>query len=153
MGHGGATSTSGEQESGPESTTDCGLNLMFGLYGQFWRACVLLVLADGPTHGYKSARKVVARGYGQPDVGGLYRALRAMEEEGLVTSSWEFGEHGPARHVYTITDQGLAALDDLAAAALEALQCLDRLLYYERRVNHGPSSAVPGLPAFLRWPR
>ncbi len=44
-----------------------------------------------------------------PDAGVVYRHLRRMEQEGLVTSSLEPGA-GPARKVYTITEAGQACL-------------------------------------------
>lgn len=81
---------------------------------------------------------ITDRGYGDPDPAGLYRALRDMEDDGLVTSSWELGDHGPARRMYAVTDQGLAALDEAAAAARAALRCLDRMLGHYRRMGpHG----------------
>ncbi|MCX7843931.1 MAG: helix-turn-helix transcriptional regulator [Candidatus Bipolaricaulota bacterium] len=40
------------------------------------------------------------------DPGALYRALRSMEEEGLVRSFWDTSGSGPARRVYALTDAG-----------------------------------------------
>lgn len=107
----------------------------FGSRGEFWRACALLVLAEGDRHGYELVAEIAERGYGDPDPAGLYRALRDMEDDGLVTSSWELGDHGPARRIYAITDEGLAALDDSATAARDALRCLDRMLGHYRRMG------------------
>lgn len=109
--------------------------LAFGARGEFLRSCVLLVLAEGDRHGYELAAEIADRGYGEPDHGGLYRALRAMEDDGLVTSSWELGDHGPARRMYAITDHGLAALDDSASTVRNALRRLDRVLGHYRRVR------------------
>lgn len=109
--------------------------LTFGARGEFLRSCVLLVLAEGDRHGYELAVEIADRGYGEPDTGGLYRALRAMEDDGLVTSSWELGDHGPARRIYAITDHGLTALDDAASTARNALRRLDRVLSHYRRVR------------------
>lgn len=109
--------------------------LAFGARGEFLRSCVLLVLAEGDHHGYELAAEIADRGYGDPDHGGLYRALRAMEDHGLVTSSWELGDHGPARRMYAITDHELAALHDSASTARNALRRLDRVLSHYRRVR------------------
>jgi PadR family transcriptional regulator len=46
-----------------------------------------------------------------PDPGVLYRHLRKLERAGLVTSTLEPGG-GPARRVYTITQDGTACLGD-----------------------------------------
>ena len=55
-----------------------------------------------------------------PDPGVLYRHLRRMEQHGLVTSSLEPGA-GPARKVYTITDEGKSCLVEWIVG-LEKLQ-------------------------------
>lgn len=122
--------------------SDTQADLTFGVRGQFFRTCVLLVLAEHDRHGYELASALAAWGYGKPDIGGLYRALRAMEQEGLVSSRWEAG-HGPARHVYAITDAGLQALDDSVAAARDALRRLDRLMSHYRRVSQSRSVGAP----------
>lgn len=112
--------------------------LPFGSRGEFLRACALLVLAEGDHHGYELVTEIAERGYDDPDPAGLYRALRDMEDDGLVTSSWELGDHGPARRIYAITDQGLAALDESATAVRAALRQLDRMLRHYRRMGpHG----------------
>jgi DNA-binding PadR family transcriptional regulator len=45
-----------------------------------------------------------------PDTSGVYRALKSMEEEGLISSNWEFGEAGPAKKRYALTKDGKACL-------------------------------------------
>ena len=46
------------------------------------------------------------------DVGNVYRALRALEEDGLVVSEWRADLPGPAKRSYTLTDEGRALLDE-----------------------------------------
>ncbi len=48
--------------------------------------------------------------------GTLYRTLRQMEKDGVVSSKWETSKGGPARRIYTITDAGEAYLDFWAEA-------------------------------------
>ena len=43
--------------------------------------------------------------------GTLYPVLRALEQDGLVTSEWETADSGPARKVYRITAGGRAELN------------------------------------------
>lgn len=38
--------------------------LPFGGRGEFWRACALLVLAEGDHHGYELVAEITERGYG-----------------------------------------------------------------------------------------
>ena len=70
---------------------------------------IMTILAGGELHGYaivdRLAETPVLAGE-RPDPTGVYRALNAMEERGLVTSSWDTSEHGPARKIYELTPQG-----------------------------------------------
>ncbi len=45
-----------------------------------------------------------------PDATGLYRLLKAMQEEGYLRSEWDVEGSGPARHVYALTDSGRQCL-------------------------------------------
>ncbi len=49
------------------------------------------------------------------DAGGLYRILRRMEEEGLVTSTWVEGDSGPQKREYELTAEGLELAEDWIA--------------------------------------
>src|SRR5688572_17050728 len=76
------------------------------------RLLVLHVLTRGTSHGYAIARAVELQ---SGDVlrmgeGTLYPVLRALEQDGLVTSEWETTDSGPARKVYRITTAGRAEL-------------------------------------------
>ena len=72
---------------------------------------VLLSLATGERHGYGIIQDADARGVtAVPDVGTLYRALRRMQEQGLILASArrEVPEAGDERrHYYQITPLGL----------------------------------------------
>lgn len=50
------------------------------------------------------------------DPGSMYRLLRSMELQGLVTSTWVTSESGPSRRVYHITAAGLDVLDAMATS-------------------------------------
>ena len=45
-------------------------------------------------------------------MGNVYRALRALEDDGLVVSEWRRDLPGPAKRTYTLTDDGRALLDE-----------------------------------------
>ena len=86
---------------------------------------VLLSLAAGERHGYGIIEDAEARGYaGVPDVGTLYRALRRMQDQGLIADSVrETAESGnERRHYYQITALGL----DVARAEARRLNALTR---------------------------
>ena len=54
----------------------------------------------------------------RPELGGLYRVLRALEEDGLVTSEWDAAAPGPAKRMYELTPAGR----DLLRAWVKALK-------------------------------
>jgi len=57
---------------------------------------------------------------GRIDIGNLYRLLRALEEEGLVSSEWSDELPGPAKRTYELTDDGRRVLDTWAEALRRA---------------------------------
>jgi DNA-binding PadR family transcriptional regulator len=90
---------------------------------------VLLSLAAGERHGYGILQDAEARGLtAVPDVGTLYRALRRMQEQGLIGAGGrrEAPDAGDERrHYYQITPMGLrvaqAEARRLAALARAAM--------------------------------
>jgi DNA-binding PadR family transcriptional regulator len=75
------------------------------------------------------------------DPGFLYRTLRAMEEEGLVRSSWDTSGSGPARRVYTLTDEGRAVLRAWAAHIRRLREKLDQFLSTYKELEGGERDA------------
>ena len=71
--------------------------------------CLLFLLKDEPCHGYQLIERLQSAGYLKeiPHPGVIYRHLRRLEQERMVTSEFEPGD-GPARKVYTLTEEGLA---------------------------------------------
>jgi poly-beta-hydroxybutyrate-responsive repressor len=45
-------------------------------------------------------------GLGLVDPATVYRTLRQLEREGLISSVWDSASSGPARRTYTLTDAG-----------------------------------------------
>jgi PadR family transcriptional regulator, regulatory protein PadR len=75
-------------------------------------AYLLLLLRDRPTHGYELLERLPELvGEERVDVGNVYRALRGLEDEGLVASEWRADLPGPAKRTYTLTDDGRAVLE------------------------------------------
>lgn len=104
-----------------------------GLPRNFLRPCLLLLLAERSAHGYELLEQLVALGMDQTDPGGLYRALRAMEQEQLVHSSWERSASGPPRRIYSLTAEGQEWLHAWAGSLRGVREVLTRFLErYER---------------------
>ena len=71
------------------------------------RPAILLLLREQESHGYELMSRLAELGVEvPPTTGGLYRSLRTMADEGLVTSYWSTPERGPARRVYAISETG-----------------------------------------------
>lgn len=94
----------------------------------FLRPCLLLLLREQPAHGYELLERLRPFGFEGSDPGGLYRALRKLEGEGLVRSAWEASSFGPARRIYEITRAGMEELHDRAKGLAEARATLDTFL-------------------------
>jgi PadR family transcriptional regulator, regulatory protein PadR len=102
---------------------------------RFSEPALLLLLLERPTHGYELLEALPhVTGEARVDMGNLYRVLRGLEEDGLVTSRWEAGEPGPAKRTYELTVEGRRLLDEWAAALRGSRERIDTFLHrYERR--------------------
>ena len=94
----------------------------------FLRPCILLLLRERSGHGYDLLERLGPLGFDRDDPGGLYRALRALEKEGLVQSAWEPSASGPDRRTYDLTRAGVEELHDAAAALAETEHVLGTFL-------------------------
>src|SRR5215831_19330721 len=85
---------------------------------RFLQPCLLLLIAEAPAHGYDLLDRLADFGF-ERDPGGLYRALRAMEGDGLVHSEWRLSTAGPGRRHYELTACGHERLRCWAEALTE----------------------------------
>lgn len=70
---------------------------------------ILTILAQEDLYGYKIVQRIAESPMfkGQkPDGTGVYRSLKAMEQRGLVLSSWSLADTGPAKLFYHLTNEG-----------------------------------------------
>jgi len=77
-----------------------------GRIQRFIEPCLLLLLAQKPTHGYDLIDKLSLFGFDGIDPGTIYRYLREMEKNQLVTSEWITEGKGPAKRKYELTGEG-----------------------------------------------
>lgn len=80
---------------------------------RYMKPSLLLALREGRArYGYDLLTTIQEYGFvqGKAPPGMVYRHLRQLEEEGLVTSSWQTEDAGPAKRIYEITADGLDAL-------------------------------------------
>ncbi len=104
----------------------------------FLRPCILLLLREQPAHGYDLLERLRPFGFLRDDPGGLYRTLRALEQEGLVSSAWEPSSVGPDRRIYQLTRAGMKELHRGARELVEARDRLDLFL-----ARYGEFVALP----------
>ncbi|HEV2070809.1 MAG TPA: PadR family transcriptional regulator [Acidimicrobiales bacterium] len=112
-----------------------------GLSRSYVRPCLLLLLAEGPSHGYELLEQVRQAGVRNADAGGLYRSLRSMEQSGLVSSWWEPSQAGPARRSYVLTGDGRRALNDSLTSLRDVHRLLGEVLDRYGVLDEAPPSA------------
>ena len=78
----------------------------------FLQSCLLVLLYREPGYGYSLMDGLSEFGFqpDQMDISIIYRALRDMLANNLVSDSWDDNSLGPQRRVYTITQLGEEAL-------------------------------------------
>src|SRR5439155_21337145 len=79
---------------------------------RFAEPALLLLLRERPAHGYDLLERLPElTGEARIEMGNLYRLLRGLEEEELVSSEWDDSSPGPAKRRYAITPAGERLLD------------------------------------------
>ncbi|HEY7342309.1 MAG TPA: helix-turn-helix transcriptional regulator [Ktedonobacterales bacterium] len=73
-------------------------------------AVILLLLREWSSYGYDLMERMAAFGFAAMNPGSLYRVLRQLEKDGMVSSTWDTSGQGPARRMYAITEAGEAYL-------------------------------------------
>jgi PadR family transcriptional regulator PadR len=95
---------------------------------RFAEPAVLLLLREQPRHGYELLDQLPELTGERVDMGNLYRFLRLLEAEGIVSSEWEDELPGPSKRTYTLTDEGRALLNVWAGALGDARGRIDGFL-------------------------
>jgi DNA-binding PadR family transcriptional regulator len=96
---------------------------------RFAEPALLLLLAEGPSHGYELADALEELlEEGRVDFGNLYRLLRSLEGEGLVASSWSEDAPGPLKRTYELTGEGAALLGTWSASLRSGQERIAALL-------------------------
>jgi len=105
-----------------------------GKFERYIQPSILLTLHLHPSYGYEIIQNIGRFGFveGQAPPGMIYRHLRQMEEEGLVSSKWETEGAGPARRTYEITPEGLEVLEAWVRYMEEQARRLDGFVEHYR---------------------
>jgi DNA-binding PadR family transcriptional regulator len=93
----------------------------------FLRHCLMMLLSDDAAYGYELHSRLRPFAL-ERDRGRVYRTLRDLEAEGLVSSAWRGSDIGPDRHMYELTPQGAEALHNAAQGLQASLLLIERFL-------------------------
>ena len=107
---------------------------------RFGEPALLLLLAERPAHGYELLEQLSElTGERRIDMGNLYRVLRALEEDGIVTSAWRDDAPGPSKRIYELTDEGRQLLGGWTGALRANQELVSSFLdRYEKGGDHVP---------------
>ena len=117
----------------------------------FARPCLLLLLAEASAHGYELIDRLRPFGFDLGDPASIYKSLRQMEAEGLVSSSWEASSRGPVRRVYALTSDGRDLLESWALTLERNRAILGHFLDRFRQLGPDPAPRQ-GTPLTLSRP-
>ncbi|MDI6861179.1 MAG: PadR family transcriptional regulator [Caldisericia bacterium] len=105
----------------------------------FWlKAWILIILGKRCLHGYEIMNKLnsifpeffICKG--PSHMGGGYRILRMLEEEGLIESKWETQESGPPKRVYWLTENGEKLRERVIKDIEKNIEILNKLLEFSK---------------------
>ena len=86
---------------------------------------LLLSLRDLNLHGYKLIERLSDFGFHSLDPGNVYRILRQLEKDNLITSVWDTSSGGPAKRIYSLTEAGEKYLEAWATSLEHYQQIID----------------------------
>jgi PadR family transcriptional regulator PadR len=94
--------------------------------GAFSLLILSAVKRRGKTYGYEIMKSInnVSKGKIEMNESTLYPLLRSLDEQGLLTSSWEQSQAGPPRRCYAITKEG----DEALKRGIETWRTMDCLM-------------------------
>jgi len=80
---------------------------------RYIQSSLLMALKIRSSYGYELIKEIPRFGFieGEAPPGMIYRHLRDLEENGLVSSEWQTKGAGPAKRVYQLTPEGSEILD------------------------------------------
>lgn len=101
-----------------------------GRVRRFLEPCLLLLLQQGESHGYKLVSELERFGFNPEtlDPSLVYRALRDMEDTTWIRSRWDDDSQGPPRRVYKLAAKGESHLAAWVDGLRQTRNDINRLL-------------------------
>ncbi|MBN1317251.1 MAG: helix-turn-helix transcriptional regulator [Anaerolineales bacterium] len=106
---------------------------------------LLLLLHHGPSHGYTLSEKLEEFGLDEMNPSMIYRALRDMEENAWISSTWDAEQaQGPPRRVYHLTASGDEVLNRYTHELIKTKESIDYFLdSYTHHMEYGVGEHHP----------
>ncbi len=105
---------------------------LFSLHriSKFIEPSILLFLSKDFSYGYDLIEKLERLGFHKEsvDIGSIYKALRKLEKEGFVKSSWQETKSRRKKRYYVITPEGKILLDMWAERIGERKRAMSRFI-------------------------
>ena len=108
-----------------------------GKQERYLQPTILLGLRTRPSYGYELIQTIQQFGFveGNAPPGMIYRHLRQLEQDGLVVSEWKTEGSGPAKRVYSLTEEGREMLAIWIDYLQRQAENLDRFIRLYRKVE------------------
>lgn len=100
----------------------------------YLHGCLLLLVAERAGHGYDLVARLSELGIASVDPPAVYRALRAMDEDGLLEASLDDSGPGPVRKLYRLSQSGAATLQAWAATVNDSASSLNSFVDRHRQL-------------------
>ena len=110
------------------------------------------MLQGWSAYGYELVQRLNEAGFGEYNKGSVYRALRQLEQTGLVDSMWDTSASGPARRVYQLTQAGILFLENWLALLDMQRALLGRFIEATARPRSAPTAKRPRAPGDPQTP-
>jgi len=115
---------------------------MGNLY-RFVEPVVLLLLKQkGRSYGYDLSSDLREHALTDAEIekAALYRTLRQLEKNGMVTSRWQTDQSGPARRIYRLTAEGEKHLEEWATVLEHISKSMTRFVREVRKTGNGKAA-------------
>jgi poly-beta-hydroxybutyrate-responsive repressor len=111
---------------GPRHIVRC--RFVKGAPRNFLSPAILLLLAEEPQHGYRLSKALRGFGFGRVDRSSIYRALRDLERDGLLSCSVAAPIAGSSRRVCALTESGREMLARWIQLVTQQRDCLSQVV-------------------------
>jgi len=108
--------------------------------------CLLATITDEPNYGYGMVQKLNDRGWMLANESSIYPVLKRLMASGCITAELTPSPSGPARKVYSVTEEGVAVLATWAADWRNVRNGVDSVLS-DAGIAHNPSADPIPYPA------